>query len=126
MFLDNDLLMRKIELLTNAVLQSFRFQPDENPAENAKIEQRAMDELSAMVKKKDYCGAEDRFSEELDENNRVWLKIGARFYSLLNQVQDAELEAHDYSREEVFSGLQDVCDLFGFDGEFFIDAGRAD
>lgn len=126
MFLDNDRLMRKIELLINAVLQSFRFQPDGNPAESEKTEAAAMDELTAMVKKKQYCEAEDRLSEQLDEANRVWLKVGARFYSLLNQLPDAELEAHDFSREEVLSGLQDVCDRFGFDGDFFIDAGRAD
>ncbi len=42
------------------------------------------------------------------------------FYSYLNNKSDEYLEEHDFSRDEVKSGLKDITKRYGVDG--FVDA----
>ena len=41
------------------------------------------------------------------------LEIALLFYSYLNDKTDDFLEANDFSREEIKSGLENVADSFG-------------
>lgn len=41
------------------------------------------------------------------------LELALAFYSRLNQFDDAYLEAHNYSRQEIEEGLHAVTKLFG-------------
>ena len=39
--------------------------------------------------------------------------MGLNFYERLNDLPDAVLEANDFSREEVYEGLEDLLETFG-------------
>ena len=44
---------------------------------------------------------------------RDMLELALAFYSRLNQFDDAYLEAHNYSRQEIEEGLHAATKLFG-------------
>ena len=48
-------------------------------------------------------------------NDMEALKVALLFYSHLNQMDNEFLEDHDYSREEVVSGLKDVLERYHLD-----------
>lgn len=61
--------------------------------------------------------AENRLYEELDPARLPMLELALAFYSRLNQFDDAYLEAHNYSRQEIEEGLHAVTKLFGIQME---------
>jgi len=69
--------------------------------------------LQALVAGKQVCQAENLLYEALERPNRAVLDAANWFYTHLNTWSDAELSACDFSREEIMSGLQEVCRCFG-------------
>lgn len=53
--------------------------------------------------------------EELDFSDPGTLPIALAFYEHLNRFTDQELEARDYSREEIFEGVKDCAEQYGVD-----------
>ena len=45
----------------------------------------------------------------------IW-KAGLLFYYILNGKDDDFLEEHDFSREEIMTGIQDLADRYGLSG----------
>lgn len=58
---------------------------------------------------------EDLLYERLDPDDRDGLAAALRFYSALNALPDAELEARNFPRDEILSGLTDVCRRCGLE-----------
>ena len=57
--------------------------------------------------------AENLLFERLDEADLDYLRIALDFYAKVNDLSDAELEAADFSRDEVESGLDDFKRIYG-------------
>ena len=51
----------------------------------------------------------------LDPGDRDGLAAALCFYSALNALPDAELEARNFPRDAILSGLTDVCRRYGLE-----------
>ena len=69
--------------------------------------------LQALVADKQVCEAENLLYETLEHPSRAVLDAANWFYAHLNTWSDQELSACNFSREEIMSGLQEVCSCFG-------------
>ena len=72
-----------------------------------------LEELKALCSHGQVNLAEDRLFEELDFSDESTFPIALGFYEHLNRFSDKELEAWDYSREEIFDGLRDCAEQYG-------------
>ena len=61
--------------------------------------------------------AENKIYEIIGDGNKQNLKIAILFYSYLNDKSDKFLEEHNFSRDEIKLGLQDVMERYGV-GDF--------
>ena len=87
-----------------------------------KIEERVketLESLLALMEEGKIDEAENRLydltSGEEDED-RHNLEAGLLFYYILNGKDDDFLEEHDFSREEIMTGIQDLADRYGLSG----------
>ena len=88
---------------------------DETPVSLERLQQ--FKKLTAMIDDGQINEAENRLYEELDLARLPMLELALAFYSRLNQFDDAYLEAHNYSRQEIEEGLHAVTKLFGIQME---------
>ena len=56
--------------------------------------------------------AENRLFERIETGDLTYLRIAVDFYSRVNMLSDAQLEEHDFSREEIKAGLEDLARMF--------------
>ena len=73
------------------------------------------EELKALCGRGEINAAENLLFEELDFSDPGTLPIALAFYEHLNRFTDQELEARDYSREEIFEGVKDCAEQYGVD-----------
>ena len=116
-----DWLMRQIETMVSAVINLlFHTNPK---SENIEAEMRISDAVDsgkretviAFLQEVKICEAENWLYENMDEDDMSWLDIALYFYSEINKLSDEYLAAHNFSREEIKSGLSEVCGLYGFE-----------
>ena len=69
--------------------------------------------LNTMIDEGRINEAENMLFEMLDNNDTNNLILALDFYSRLNDMSDEELEAREFSREEIESGLDDIKAQFG-------------
>lgn len=74
-----------------------------------------LEELKALCGLGEINRAENLLFEELDFSDESTFPIALGFYEHLNHFSDKELEAWDYSREEIFDGLRDCAEQYGVD-----------
>lgn len=60
--------------------------------------------------------AENLLSEEMQENDKVYLELALDFYLYLNNFDDDFLDGHDYSREEILDGIRMLGEDWGIAG----------
>lgn len=128
---EQDYIMRLIREMVRALLK-FLFQIDmENPTEEL-FEERSQKETYQILQKLIDAGeineAENRLYALLDTGDRNKpaetklagttsdLKLALLFYAYLNEKTDDFLEAHDYSREEIQAGLDQIISQYGLQG----------
>lgn len=70
-------------------------------------------DLLALSDRGEICKAEDLLFERLDAGNREYLKIAVVFYQKISLLSDGELEAANFSREEIADGLGEIMKRFG-------------
>lgn len=70
-------------------------------------------EIQDLLREGNICKAEDMLLEELDKDNKRTLELALDFYGRLNNMSDDYLEEHDFSRDEVQQGLEQVAKVFG-------------
>jgi hypothetical protein len=69
--------------------------------------------LKRLVNDGEYNKAENILFEELNKNkSQVIYEIAINFYNILLEKSDEELEKGDFSKEEVYQGLQDIKRMF--------------
>ncbi len=71
--------------------------------------------LASLVKQGQLCAAEDLLYAAVEERDPEALTVGLRFYNELNALSDAELERCNFSREEILSGVKELCTEYGYD-----------
>ena len=75
--------------------------------------------LLAMVGAGEFCGAEDTLFAALEEGDPDAPAAAVEFYAALNRLSDAELEAGNFPRDEIESGLRSVCRMLGLSESLF-------
>ena len=120
MYYHEDWLMRQIEAMVSAIISViFHTSPkSENIGMEINISDTVdsgqRDTIIAFLQQGKICEAENWLYENMNEDDISWLKTAVYFYSEINKLSDEYLAAHDFSREEIESGLHEVCGLYGF------------
>ena len=81
--------------------------------ENLSGTDRLFNEINELLDEGRINEAEDLLFENIDAEDEEYLKLAADFYQRINRWGDDELEAADFSRDEIYSGLGDVMQMFG-------------
>ena len=124
MYYHEDWLMRQIETMVSAIISViFQTSPkSEDIGTEIKISDTVdsgrRDMIIAFLQAGKICEAENWLYENMNENDISWLYTAVYFYSEINKLSDEYLAAHDFSREEIESGLSEVCVLYGFEWLF--------
>lgn len=64
--------------------------------------------LRKLIAERRICEAEDLLYDHLDANDPDYLKLALDFYQTINQLTDEELEANNFSRQEINDGLNEI------------------
>lgn len=115
--LKQDYLLRQIESLAMSLSKLF-FNTE---MVNYDLEERdsysetdiLYNELNKLVLEGKINEAENLLFDKIDKSNIEYLKVGIDFYTNLNKLEDRFLEEHNYSREEIEQGLQDLSSEYG-------------
>lgn len=115
--------MRLIKEMVRAILKLL-FQIDtDSPTEELLEEKEEKEAFHALVELIDdgkINEAENQLYEQMENegaNERsASLKTALLFYSYLNQKSDDFLKEHDYSREEIREGLNQIVSRYGLEG----------
>lgn len=113
MIYQKDWLMRQIESIIAAIL-NFLSHTAQGKEDTSEVTQIGNQEIDRFVSSGDICAAEDCLFENMDVTDPSWLLIAAHFYSEINKLSDTYLKEHNFSREEISSGLLYVCEQYGF------------
>lgn len=70
-------------------------------------------QLQLLVRQGKICQAEDLLFEAMEEPCRQTYEAAVQFYEDLNDFSDSALLEANFSREEIYEGLQEVCRVFG-------------
>lgn len=118
MFFHEDWFMRQIEMLISAIIQMLSKDGESQESEQDLEVRRQTEQLLA---KKDICAAENYLFEKAEQlsGNPVFLKTALDFYSQVNKMSDDELEQHNFSRDEIYDGVREICRMSGIDDANF-------
>ena len=72
-------------------------------------------QLAALVQAERFCAAEDLLYEAAAQGDPEALTAGLRFYQALNELPDETLERCSFPRDEILSGLRELCAAYGYD-----------
>ena len=120
--LQDDYILRQIREMVRAVMKML-FQVDAPELTPEILEDKetkaTLEGLVALMEEGRIDEAENRLydltSGEGDED-RHNLEAGLLFYYILNGKDDDFLEEHDFSREEIMTGIQDLANRYGLSG----------
>lgn len=79
-------------------------------------EQDILNALVDLIENGNINEAENRLFDMISTDNQESLKTALLFYYYLNEKDDDFLKEHDFSREEIQSGLTGIISKFGLDG----------
>ena len=116
---EQDYIMRLINEMVRALLKIiFNIDTASPLAEVLKDseEEQTLNELINMVDAGFINEAENRLYDITEARKMKDLKVALLFYSYLNNKSDEYLEEHDFSRDEVKSGLIYISKRYGGDG----------
>ena len=88
------------------------FAPD---AENPACYSTLLEDVEALVRAERFCEAENLLYAAVEEGEPEALTAGLRFYSDLNALPDETLVRCNFPRDEILSGLQELCAACGYD-----------
>lgn len=113
---EQDYVMRLIKEMVRAILKLlFNIDTVSPSAELLKDseEEKTLNELLDMVDDGFINEAENRIYEIIEEGEKIDLEVALLFYSYLNDKTDKFLEEHNYSRNEIKTGLKDITARYG-------------
>lgn len=113
---EQDYVMRIIKEMVRAILKLlFNIDTDSPSTEllEDEKEQQKLDALLDMVDAGSINEAENIIYEITENGDKVNYEIALLFYSYLNDKSDDFLEEHNFSRDEIKSGLKDISSRYG-------------
>lgn len=117
--LQDDFILRQIREMIHAVMRML-FQVNASELSPDVIEDTSartvLEELLALTDEGRIDEAENQLYEMTCDGDRQNLEIGLLFYYNLNGKDDDFLEAHNFSREEIMTGIQDLADRYQLGG----------
>ena len=117
--LQDDFILRQIREMIHAVMKML-FQVNASELSPEVIEdvsaRTVLEELLALTDEGRIDKAENQLYEMTCDGDRQNLEIGLLFYYNLNGKDDDFLEAHNFSREEIMTGIQDLADRYQLSG----------
>ncbi len=117
MFMQQDWLMRQIEMLVSTVLRLLGLELSQEPSQPEELRQSGPDwleqELFRLLGQGQLGKAEDLLFEHLKPGDKDALAAALRFYQQANTLTDPELEAQDFTREELMEGLEQAVKKYG-------------
>lgn len=118
MFFHEDWFMRQIEMLLSTIVHIL--------SENKETQESEQDlevrwQTEQLLDEKDICAAENYLFEKAEQflGNPVFLKTALDFYSQVNKMSDEELEQHNFSRDEIYDAIKEMCRINGIDDTIF-------
>ena len=117
--LQDDFILRQIREMIHAVMKML-FQVNASELSPEVIEdvsaRTVLEELLALTDEGRIDKAENQLYVMTCDGDRQNLEIGLLFYYNLNGKDDDFLEAHNFSREEIMTGIQDLADRYQLSG----------
>lgn len=117
--LQDDFILRQIREMIHAVMRML-FQVNASELSPEVIEDASartvLEELLALTDEGRIDEAENQLYEMTCDGDRQNLEIGLLFYYNLNGKDDDFLEVHNFSREEIMTGIQDLADRYQLSG----------
>ena len=117
--LQDDFILRQIREMIHAVM-SMLFQVNASELSPEVIEDASartvLEELLALTDEGRIDEADNQLYEMTCDGDRQNLEIGLLFYYNLNGKDDDFLEVHNFSREEIMTGIQDLADRYQLSG----------
>ena len=114
---ERDYIMRQIEDFARMLAKLFLHKDTiwyEPPAESRYSQTDFLHrQLCELVGEGKLNQAENLLFEKLDPQDTGFLELAIDFYMRLDQLDDQYLEEHDFSREEIYQGLQDAARVYG-------------
>lgn len=117
--LQDDFILRQIREMVHAVMKML-FQVSASELTPEVIEdstaRTTLENLIALTDEGKIDEAENQLYEMTYDGDRQNLEIGLLFYYNLNGKDDDFLEVHNFSREEIMTGIQDLADRYQLSG----------
>ena len=117
--LQDDFILRQIREMVHAVMKML-FQVSASELTPEVIEdstaRTTLENLIALTDEGKIDEAENQLYEMTCDGDRQNLEIGLLFYYNLNGKEDDFLEVHNFSREEIMTGIQDLADRYQLSG----------
>lgn len=117
--LQDDYILRQIREMVRAVMKML-FHVNASELTPEVIEdtdaRQILTNLNNLVDNGRIDDAENQLYEMSCEEDRQNLEIGLLFYYHLNSKDDEFLEANNFSREEIMTGIQDLADRYNLSG----------
>ena len=113
---EQDYVMRLIKEMVRAILKLLFNIDTESPTVELledKEEKETLENLLDMIDNGKINEAENSLYDLTSDTDMNSLEIALLFYSYLNDKTDDFLEANDFSRDEIKSGLENIADSFG-------------
>lgn len=70
-------------------------------------------QLIEMLRALEINEAENLLFKSIKADDINYLRIAVDFYERLNLLSDKQLEEGNFSRDEIKSGIEDICKIFG-------------
>ena len=117
MFMQQDWLMRQIEMMTMAIAKllfgkdspEYDLKDELGQERSSELQQR----LTALLQEGKLGEAEDLLFFEMDQGDKSILAVAVDFYKQANTFSDVELEAQGFTRTELWEGLGEVVERYG-------------
>ena len=117
--LQDDYILRQIREMVRAVMKMlFQVSASELTPEVIEdtVARQILTNLNDLVDNGRIDDAENQLYEMTCEGDRQNLEIGLLFYYYLNSKDDEFLEANNFSREEIMTGIQNLADRYNLSG----------
>ncbi|SEW22643.1 DUF6483 family protein [[Clostridium] fimetarium] len=116
---EQDYIIRMIKEMVRVILKLlFNIDADSQTAKLFENEQKQnlFNKLKNRIDEGDINNSENELYSIIENREKEDLEIAILFYSYLNDMDEDFLLEHDFSREEVKSGLQAILSKYGFKG----------
>ena len=116
---EQDYIMRLIKEMVRAILKIMFNIDTESPSSELLgdvEEKQTLESLLDMIDEGRINEAENILYDSIENMDKSGLEIALLFYSYLNDKSGEFLEEHDFNREEVKLGLEDITSRYGISG----------